>query len=630
MKNFTVIIAVLLSVLLANAIVNAQSTETSNGRYDAVQYNGQNTANPNEKTDAVSTVKTQEALQIENKIRMLREQDNPLKRSEIELLNKRYGEIMGNTVTVPATYYPGKIIPAQTPVINEEFDAIGNTRLFFNASRTVKAIGTAIEQRGANIGRIWAAYIFSANTSSPDSLRVAYSTNNGLSWILYALAYMGGTDKINYDDMDVEIIEGTTGNKYLWIVYGLRATGGTGRWFTGGTVLNITSFAGTLFAFAWPGDDPAKRFYNISITSDNAYYTSNAYFYAACSFDSVGAGGVLVNTQKFLRCTNPYTTTPTFTYSAPKFFWYGSSAPANFQRTLYTDIAYFRSGAVDSIIVSFSGVPDSTRVFFAKADINGNLPTGGISQGGSEAGDYKYGARLLSSGTEGGTAVFFNQISGGINYIKYFRTINGYFNALLGQSSLVEFLKTSTNCDVNVRRGFNSMYYAYTRYSTSDSLRIVYLNPFASGNLVNAKANGPGILSGLISPKPLFRNVNGDSCFALFSESGPVNVWASFGCSGSIIGINEPLIPVVFSLAQNFPNPFNPSTTIEFSIPKNEFVSLKVFDMLGREVAVIVNEVKNQGSYRVDFNASELAGGVYFYKLQSGSYTDVKKMVLIK
>ncbi|MCI0473464.1 MAG: T9SS type A sorting domain-containing protein, partial [Ignavibacteria bacterium] len=548
--------------------------------------------------------------------------------SEIEQLNKRLGDIMGNTVTVPATYYPGTIVPAQTPVINEEIDAIGNTR-FFTSTRTIKAIGTAIEQRGSNIGKIWAVYVFSANASSPDSMRVAYSTNNGLSWVLYALASMGGTDKINTDDMDVELIEGTTGNKYLWIVYGLRATGGSGKWFTGGAVINLTVFGGTLFAYAWPGDDAAKRYYNISITSDNAYYTSNAYVYLACSFDSLGASSYRINTQKFARCTNPYTNTPAFSYLGPNFWWFSSSAPANYQRTLWTDIAYFRN-VNDSLIVSFSGVPDSTTVFFAKANISGTPPTAGFSQKGTETSAYKYAARLASSGTAGGTAVIFNQISGGINYIKYFRASNGAFNNLLGQSALVEFLKTNTNCDVYSRRGYNSMYYAYTRYSTSDSLRIVYLNPLSGGNLVNSKANAPTLLTGFISPKPLFRNVSGDSCFVLFCELGPVNVWAAFGCSGTITGISNPILPAVFSLSQNYPNPFNPGTTIEFSIPKNEFVSLKVFDILGREVATILNEVKNQGSYRIDFNASELSGGVYFYKLQAGSSTDVKKMLLIK
>jgi hypothetical protein len=89
-------------------------------------------------------------------------------------------------------------------------------------------------------------------------------------------------------------------------------------------------------------------------------------------------------------------------------------------------------------------------------------------------------------------------------------------------------------------------------------------------------------------------------------------------------------IPEKFELFQNYPNPFNPVTTIKFDIPDNSNVKLSVFDMLGREVKVLLNENKVAGSYSLDFNAAELSSGTYFYKLEAGKYTDIKKMVLIK
>jgi hypothetical protein len=81
---------------------------------------------------------------------------------------------------------------------------------------------------------------------------------------------------------------------------------------------------------------------------------------------------------------------------------------------------------------------------------------------------------------------------------------------------------------------------------------------------------------------------------------------------------------------QNYPNPFNPTTKINFAIPKQGLVTLKVYDVLGREVANLVNEVKTAGNYIVDFDASYLASGVYFYKLEVNGFTDVKRMMLIK
>jgi hypothetical protein len=85
-----------------------------------------------------------------------------------------------------------------------------------------------------------------------------------------------------------------------------------------------------------------------------------------------------------------------------------------------------------------------------------------------------------------------------------------------------------------------------------------------------------------------------------------------------------------YDLSQNYPNPFNPSTTIKYQIPNDGNVTLKVYDILGREVTTLVDEFKNEGRYEVNFNASKLASGVYIYKIQSGDFISSKKMLLIK
>lgn len=90
------------------------------------------------------------------------------------------------------------------------------------------------------------------------------------------------------------------------------------------------------------------------------------------------------------------------------------------------------------------------------------------------------------------------------------------------------------------------------------------------------------------------------------------------------------IIPKSFDLKQNYPNPFNPITNIKFDLPKDIFVTIKIYDILGREVKTLVNEFKNAGSYIVSFNGSEFASGVYFYRIQAGSFVSVKRMVLIK
>jgi N-acetylneuraminic acid mutarotase len=93
---------------------------------------------------------------------------------------------------------------------------------------------------------------------------------------------------------------------------------------------------------------------------------------------------------------------------------------------------------------------------------------------------------------------------------------------------------------------------------------------------------------------------------------------------------NQSTIPVEFNLSQNYPNPFNPVTKIQYSIPKAGLVKLSVYDILGKEVSLLLNEYRLPGNYIIDFDASNLSSGVYFYKISSGDFSDMKKMFLIK
>jgi probable HAF family extracellular repeat protein len=144
------------------------------------------------------------------------------------------------------------------------------------------------------------------------------------------------------------------------------------------------------------------------------------------------------------------------------------------------------------------------------------------------------------------------------------------------------------------------------------------------------------VYSGLLSP--------GSDLYSAFGISSNGQYIIGYGLNGTTgrdegyllavsgtTSVDETQInPGNFVLDQNYPNPFNPSTTINFSVPSSEFVTLKVFDVLGNEAATLVNEEKLAGSYEVDFDASQLSSGIYFYKLQAGSLIETKKMMLIR
>jgi len=113
-----------------------------------------------------------------------------------------------------------------------------------------------------------------------------------------------------------------------------------------------------------------------------------------------------------------------------------------------------------------------------------------------------------------------------------------------------------------------------------------------------------------------------------YSADGVIDLIADL----SPIGVNEKELgtPKTYVLGQNYPNPFNPVTTIEYSIPLSSHVTLKVYDMLGKEVAEIVNKVQNTGTYIVNWDASGFSSGIYFYRLSAGSFVETKKMILTK
>lgn len=105
-----------------------------------------------------------------------------------------------------------------------------------------------------------------------------------------------------------------------------------------------------------------------------------------------------------------------------------------------------------------------------------------------------------------------------------------------------------------------------------------------------------------------------------------------------ILGSDEPLtyvtnniyVPKNYFLYQNYPNPFNPSTKIKYSVPKTSFVNITVYDILGREIATLVNEEKSPGNYEVEFDGGNLSNGIYLYRMQSGEFSETKKLILLK
>jgi hypothetical protein len=126
----------------------------------------------------------------------------------------------------------------------------------------------------------------------------------------------------------------------------------------------------------------------------------------------------------------------------------------------------------------------------------------------------------------------------------------------------------------------------------------------------------------------LVANVNGDAKYYLANVQNYKSSLEKENFEN--IRFNGSTTPLSFKLEQNYPNPFNPVTKIKYQIPNTNFVTLKVFDILGREVATLVNEQEDAGIYEINFDASKLSSGVYIYKLNAGNYSTIKKMIIVR
>ncbi|MDD5360806.1 MAG: T9SS type A sorting domain-containing protein [Ignavibacteria bacterium] len=193
------------------------------------------------------------------------------------------------------------------------------------------------------------------------------------------------------------------------------------------------------------------------------------------------------------------------------------------------------------------------------------------------------------------------------------------------------------NANMNISN--NSSYDNITTTSilndTAVSFNILLLSgqpayAFSAGNQwlgsikFNIAASGACLNMSFVDNSAVFNNLTGLVYNTGWTYTNPIPCF--------VVGIHNisTEIPKSFMLSQNYPNPFNPVTMIKFSLPHATNVSLKVYDMLGREIANLVNGFKNAGEYIVDFDASSLTSGVYFYRMEAGSFVEIKRMVVVK
>ncbi len=215
-----------------------------------------------------------------------------------------------------------------------------------------------------------------------------------------------------------------------------------------------------------------------------------------------------------------------------------------------------------------------------------------------------------------------------------------------GEQGIVEFSSSDFQLYFNNQNGF--YFYKYQSINT-DSTQLFFKEngtttwtKLVISKIVEDTTNLGTLYSADLSSTTHYDSAGIDLKFHVVDQSGNSSDWVlepAFGV-GKFSGGNSPAtavntannknLPTVFALNQNYPNPFNPTTTISFALPSRSFVSLKVFDILGREVSTIVSGELQAGSYTRQWNASTFASGVYFYRLQAGSFVQTRELVLLR
>ena len=313
-------------------------------------------------------------------------------------------------------------------------------------------------------------------------------------------------------------------------------------------------------------------------------------------------------------------------------------------------------GAGDSIMYIVAGYPTTTR--FEKitfSQIDGNCMGGGGSPGFPEsfegttfppAGWIKFnvgggaGWNRQPVGTSpipGWTGGVITAPPGGENAVAFCTWNTG------GTTSNDQYLVTPQISGINFADGDSITYWlkrSYDSYADTVELRVSTTTPTAGGftNLLKTHAfvqgNGDTLWTRHSASLSSF---TGQNIYVAWREKVADNYNNGAAISldlvdiaGTIVGVTNNQTPVAYDLSQNYPNPFNPTTTINFSISKPGLVTLKVYNVLGKEIATLVNDPKVAGSYSVNFNGENLSSGVYFYRLEANDFVAIKKMVLTK
>ncbi len=570
-----------------------------------------------------------------NKIIEIKNSGDVSRQGELNEILKKFNRNNG-LIEKQTERYDGQVFIFPDNSVNK---ILSQTDLVYSGN--VISYATATEQTGTDKGRAWIVYTHGVFGAGGDTLDI-YSTAGNGSYLFRGRVIIATTDFFWGNNLDVEIVEKNSGQKALYIFYTYGNLGTTNRKIKAVYFRIDQSLFGFL-SVNWPAQTNNEKYYNVHITSDNSADSSTTWIYIACSMDSIGAGGNWFYGQKFAYIfqTTPITPNlPTITYRAsvlPVFWQSGDGYPS---RNLFTDIAYFRDGSnTPSLMFTYSNIPDSTRIWLTKSSFTGSNATFLGTLGSSY---HISNSAIVAPGGVGNQQLMViatqNYQNSGDWDIVSFKTNNEGSNwsqyYIEGNTGSITILPAWPDIyckwkDLNNYRVSYSLATDHPGWIPDSIMYATSVNSSSNNWNWPVRISTPNVFQPKFISKVGFLGNTSEDCLILWGDINFGGLYATY--CGSISDVNETQQPPkYYSLSNNYPNPFNPSTKIEYKIPESGQVLLKIYDMLGREVATLVNEEKPAGSYNITFNASKLPSGVYYYRLASENFIETKKMILIK
>lgn len=459
-------------------------------------------------------------------------------------------------------------------------------------------------------------YVVVNKPGTPGSFNIYRSPNGGATWVLLT-DYDAGSGYIHSVSM---LVESRSDSNYdstrclVYFTFTQNSNGDNAMLY----VLNVKK-TGNRIVYAVGTPSGGNKFEFVSACSDGQYYSSATYMHAVCR-EATNAG-VQVGIRHF-RSTD-----------------WGVNHTGSLINTGYNDYyptaAFSReNGTNDSLYIAVERRLSSTeyelrliatheipttnhRVFYITSAVSGikyEKPAITIVQQ-----NINVPRKILVTCTRNRNPRYHYSSNSGSTWT---------IDQLMGTSSTVTADFTTCNSDSLTSGGQNVIMGFVTDDGDSVNVKQLTIPPSVTYNYY--KRNGH-TSSGIVAPSvAIYKTGTIKYASVSYPGLGPANIYYN---AEQLVTAVEPInntVPDKFSLEQNYPNPFNPVTNINFNIPKAGNVKLVVFDAVGKEVATLVNGSYNAGTYKVDFDASHLSTGVYFYRLETDGFTDIKKMMLVK